>query len=211
MRKSSVGGWAPFVFIGLLVAGLAYVYFSITGDLQNAKAVSWVLLILALVCALGFEFVNVRSGIKLVKYWFSITDEEQHFRFTMRIHAPLKPWKLSPMHLESRRRWEVYTRAKEVMPERTDIPEAPWWVVEAVDKKRARLNCINHLLTQLAIRRSIAIRWCCLSASIVPTTPVTRFLLACVCLSYFEAFLSNSASCDSDQRPAPVRRADQSR
>ena len=91
----------------------------------------------------------VRSGIKLIKYWFSITDDEQHLRFQMRIHDPLKQWKLSPMDLESRRRWEAYTKAKEAMLERTHIDVAPWWVVEAVDKKRARLNCIAHLLTQL--------------------------------------------------------------
>ncbi len=97
-----------------------------------------------------FEKMLVRSGIKLIKYWFSITDDEQHFRFMMRIHDPLKQWKLSPMDLESRRRWEAYTRAKEVMLERTHISEAPWWIVEAVDKKRARLNCIHHLLEQFA-------------------------------------------------------------
>ena len=96
-----------------------------------------------------FERMLIRSGIILVKYWFSITDHEQHNRFMMRIHDPLKQWKLSPMDLESRRRWELYTKAKEVMLERTHIPEAPWWVVEAVDKKRARLNCISHLLTQV--------------------------------------------------------------
>jgi polyphosphate kinase 2 len=96
-----------------------------------------------------FERMLVRSGIKLVKYWFSITDEEQNFRFGMRIHDPLKQWKLSPMDLESRRRWEAYTKAKEAMLERTHIPEAPWWVVEADDKKRARLNCIGHLLAQI--------------------------------------------------------------
>jgi polyphosphate kinase 2 (PPK2 family) len=90
----------------------------------------------------------VRSGIHLLKYWFSITDEEQHLRFLGRIHDPLKQWKLSPMDLESRRRWEDYTRAKEVMLERSHIPEARWWVVQAVDKKRARLNCIDHLLKQ---------------------------------------------------------------
>ena len=88
----------------------------------------------------------VRSGIMLFKYWFSITDEEQNFRFLMRIHDPLKQWKLSPMDVESRARWEAYTKAKESMLERTHIPEAPWWIVEAVDKKRARLNCISHLL-----------------------------------------------------------------
>ena len=93
------------------------------------------------------ERMLVRSGIILVKYWFSITDEEQHFRFLMRIRDPLKQWKLSPMDLESRRRWEAYTKAKEAMIEHTHIAEAPWWIVEAVDKKRARLNCIHHLLS----------------------------------------------------------------
>lgn len=95
-----------------------------------------------------FERMLVRSGIQLIKYWFSISDEEQHLRFLSRIHDPLKQWKLSPMDLESRRRWEDYTRAKEVMLERTHIAEAPWWVVPADDKKRARLNCIAHLLGQ---------------------------------------------------------------
>ena len=95
-----------------------------------------------------FERMLVRSGIKLAKYWFSITDEEQHRRFLMRIRDPLKQWKLSPMDLQSRVRWEAYTKAKEAMLEHTNIPEAPWWVVEAVDKKRARLNCIAHLLSQ---------------------------------------------------------------
>jgi len=96
-----------------------------------------------------FERMLVRSGIILVKYWFSITDEAQQMRFTQRIEDPLKQWKLSPMDVESRARWEDYTRAKEIMLERTHIPESPWWVVEAVDKKRARLNCIAHLLTQV--------------------------------------------------------------
>jgi polyphosphate kinase len=96
-----------------------------------------------------FERMLVRSGTILLKYWFSITDEEQQFRFNMRIVDPLKQWKLSPMDVESRRRWEDYTRAKETMLERTHIPEAPWWVVEAVDKKKARLNCIAHFLSQI--------------------------------------------------------------
>jgi polyphosphate kinase 2 (PPK2 family) len=96
-----------------------------------------------------FERMLVRSGIVLIKYWFSITDEEQHQRFMERIQDPLKQWKLSPMDLESRRRWELYTKAKEVMLERTHIPEARWWVVEGVDRRRARLNCIHHLLTQV--------------------------------------------------------------
>ena len=95
-----------------------------------------------------FERMLVRSGIRLIKYWFSISDQEQHLRFLARIHDPLKQWKLSPMDLESRRRWEEYTKAKEVMLERSHIPEAPWWVVHANDKKRARLNCIHHLLQQ---------------------------------------------------------------
>ncbi len=95
-----------------------------------------------------FERMLVRSGIHLMKYWFSITDDEQHVRFLGRIHDPLKQWKLSPMDLESRRRWEDYTRAKETMLERSHIPEAPWWVVQAVDKKKARLNFMHHLLQQ---------------------------------------------------------------
>lgn len=96
-----------------------------------------------------FEKMLVRSGIQLIKYWFSISDDEQSLRFMGRIHDPLKQWKLSPMDLESRRRWEEYTKAKEIMFERTHIPEAPWWVVQADDKKKARLNCIHHLLSQI--------------------------------------------------------------
>jgi len=96
-----------------------------------------------------FEKMLVRSGILLIKYWFSISDEEQHVRFTMRIKDPLKQWKLSPMDLESRRRWEAYTKAKETMLERSHIPEARWWIVEGNDKKRARLNCMAHLLAQI--------------------------------------------------------------
>ncbi len=96
-----------------------------------------------------FEKMLVRSGIQVIKYWFSISDDEQYSRFLGRIHDPLKQWKLSPMDLESRSRWEDYTRAKEIMLERTHIPEAPWWIVQAVDKKKARLNCIHHLLQQM--------------------------------------------------------------
>jgi polyphosphate kinase 2 len=96
-----------------------------------------------------FERMLVRSGIILIKYWFSITDNEQYRRFLARIHDPLKQWKLSPMDLESRRRWEAYTSAKELMLERTHIPEARWWIVEADDKKKARLNCIRHFLQQI--------------------------------------------------------------
>jgi polyphosphate kinase 2 len=96
-----------------------------------------------------FEQMLIDSGIILLKYWFSITDDEQHLRFQMRIHDPIKQWKLSPMDLESRVRWEQYTKAKEATMERTHLPNSPWWVVEAVDKKKARLNCIHHLLSQI--------------------------------------------------------------
>jgi polyphosphate kinase len=96
-----------------------------------------------------FERMLARSGIKLIKYWFSITDQEQQLRFLMRVHDPIKQWKLSPMDLQSRARWEDYTKTKEEMFERTNVPEAPWWIVEGNDKKRARLNCIHHLLGQV--------------------------------------------------------------
>ncbi|MBV9190321.1 MAG: polyphosphate kinase 2 [Betaproteobacteria bacterium] len=95
------------------------------------------------------ERMLVRSGIVLLKYWFSISDDEQHLRFQMRMRDPMKQWKLSPMDLESRRLWEAYTKAKEAMLERTHIPEARWWVVQADDKKAARLNCVAHLLSQI--------------------------------------------------------------
>jgi len=96
-----------------------------------------------------FERMLVRSGIRLIKYWFSITDEEQQLRFLMRVHDPLKQWKLSPMDLQSRVRWEAYTKAKEETFKRTNIPESPWYIVKGNDKKRARLNCIHHLLEQI--------------------------------------------------------------
>jgi len=96
-----------------------------------------------------FETMLVRSGIILIKYWFSISDDQQNLRFEMRNRDPMKQWKLSPMDLESRRRWEDYTKAKEEMLARTHIPEARWWIVEGDDKKRARLNCIAHLLSQI--------------------------------------------------------------
>jgi polyphosphate kinase 2 len=96
-----------------------------------------------------FERMLSRSGIQLIKYWFSISDEEQEFRFRCRINDPFKQWKLSPMDVEARRRWELYTKAKEVMFERTHLKDSPWWVVQGVDKKKARLNCIHHLLSQV--------------------------------------------------------------
>ena len=99
-----------------------------------------------------FERMLVRSGIILLKYWFSISDEEQQLRFMMRIHDPMKQWKLSPMDLESRIRWEQYTKAKEEMFERTSISEAPWYIVEGNDKKRERLNCMEHILSRIPYR-----------------------------------------------------------
>ena len=97
-----------------------------------------------------FERMLVRSGIIVLKYWFSISDEEQQLRFMMRIHDPMRQWKLSPRDLESRVRWEDYTKAKEEMFSRTNIPEAPWYIVEGNDKKRERLNCIEHILSQIS-------------------------------------------------------------
>jgi len=96
-----------------------------------------------------FERMLVRSGIKLVKYWFSVSDAEQERRFQARIDDPTKRWKLSPMDLQSRARWVEYSRAKDEMFNYTDIKQAPWFVVHADNKRRARLNCISHLLTQL--------------------------------------------------------------
>ncbi|WP_137152542.1 polyphosphate kinase 2 [Devosia sp. FKR38] len=96
-----------------------------------------------------FERMLVGSGIILIKFWFSISNEEQEFRFRMRIDDPLKQWKLSPMDMESRRHWEDYTKAKEDMLQRTHRPESPWWIVDADDKKRARLNTIAHLLSAI--------------------------------------------------------------
>jgi polyphosphate kinase 2 len=96
-----------------------------------------------------FERMLVRSGIVLVKYWFSVSDTEQEKRFQARLQDPTKRWKLSPMDLEARNRWVDFSRAKDAMFAATDIPEAPWWVVEADSKKRARLNVITHLLGQV--------------------------------------------------------------
>ena len=96
-----------------------------------------------------FERMLVRSGIILIKYWFSVSDEEQRRRFQARIDNPLKRWKLSPMDLESQRRWVDYSRAKDEMFVHTDIEEAPWWVVDCTVKKRGRLNCITHLLSMI--------------------------------------------------------------
>ena len=96
-----------------------------------------------------FENMIIRSGIVLINYWFSITDDEQHLRFMMRINDPLKQWKLSPMDLQSRARWEMYTKAKEHMLEKTHTKNSPWWIIDGNDKKKARINCIAHLLSQI--------------------------------------------------------------
>ena len=95
----------------------------------------------------SFEELVLDDGIVLVKYWFSVSDEEQERRFQERIRKPRKRWKLSPMDLESRARWIDYSKAKDAMFERTDTARSPWWVVNADDKRRARLNCIRHLLS----------------------------------------------------------------
>lgn len=94
-----------------------------------------------------FEWMLIRSGIILIKYWFSVSDEEQERRFQARIEDPTKRWKLSPMDLESRARWVEYSKSKDEMFAHTDIKQAPWYVVNADNKKRARLNCIHHLLS----------------------------------------------------------------
>ena len=96
-----------------------------------------------------FERMLIRSGIILIKYWFSVSDEEQERRFQNRIHDPTKRWKLSPMDLESRAKWVEYSKAKDTMFAYTDVKQSPWYVVGADDKKRARLNCISHLLSMI--------------------------------------------------------------
>ncbi|MBM5803090.1 MAG: polyphosphate kinase 2 [Cyanobacteria bacterium K_DeepCast_35m_m2_155] len=99
-----------------------------------------------------FERMLVRSGIVLLKYWFSVSDDEQEARFQARIDDPTRRWKLSPMDLEARNRWQDFSAAKDAMFARTNIPEAPWFTVEADDKRRARLNCIQHLLGKVPYR-----------------------------------------------------------
>ena len=143
-----------------------------------------------------FERMLVRSGIILLKYWFSITDEEQQLRFQMRIHDPMKQWKLSPMDLEARIRWEQYTKAKEEMFERTSIEEAPWYIVEGNDKKRERLNCMEHILSQIPYseipHEKVSLRNACLiritSAVRLPT------------ISIFRRFTDRKAVCRSPGR-----------
>lgn len=100
-----------------------------------------------------FERMLIQSGIILIKYWFSVSAEEQEHRFRRRIEDPTRRWKISAMDLESRARWIDYSRAKDQMFLNTDIPDSPWWVIEANDKRRARLNCIHHLLSQIPYER----------------------------------------------------------
>ena len=117
-----------------------------------------------------FEEMLLRSNIKLIKYWFSVSDEEQERRFQDRLSDPSKHWKLSPMDLESRRRWVDYSRAKDVMFARTDTRLSPWWVVEADNKRRARLNTIAHLLSSIPYVYEPKPRPSCPSARTTPTT-----------------------------------------
>ena len=100
-----------------------------------------------------FERMLVEDGLLLRKYWFSVSDSEQEARFRSRLEDPMRRWKLSPMDLESITRWEDYSRAKDQMMVHTDIPESPWWVVESDDKRRARLNMIQHLLSTVDYRQ----------------------------------------------------------
>jgi polyphosphate kinase len=95
----------------------------------------------------GFEALVRDNGITLVKYWFEVSEKEQHRRFLRRIEDPMRRWKLSSMDLESHHRWYDYSRARDAMFEATDIPQSPWYVVQTDDKERARLNCISHLLS----------------------------------------------------------------
>ena len=100
-----------------------------------------------------FERLLINDGILLTKYWFSVSDEEQERRFAARMTDPLRRWKISPMDLEARLHWVDYSRAKDEMFVQTDTPESPWFVVDGDDKKRARLNCISHLLTRVPYDR----------------------------------------------------------
>src|ERR1039457_7006441 len=96
-----------------------------------------------------FEEMLVRSGIYLIKYWFSVSDEEQERRFLERMRNPIKRWKLSPMDIKSRELWVEYSKAKDVLLARTDTRTSPWYMIDADNKKKARLNCIAHLLHQI--------------------------------------------------------------
>ena len=143
-----------------------------------------------------FERMLVRAGILLIKYWFSITDEEQQFRFLMRIHDPLKQWKLSPMDVQSRARWERYTRAKEEMLQRTHIPEARWWVVEAVDKKGRGSIAFRIYSRKFPMGMFIARPWC--SQSDYATQPIIakRSPLKCMSPADIEIRTCTRKPCD---------------
>ena len=117
-----------------------------------------------------FERMLVDDGLILVKYWFSVSDEEQERRFRARLDDPLKRWKLSPVDLAARDRWADYSRAKDVMFERTDIPECRWYTVEGDDKRSARLNCIAHLLSRIPYQPVAATR-----VELPPREPEARY------------------------------------
>lgn len=127
-----------------------------------------------------FEDMLVGSGIVLIKFWFSISNEEQEFRFWMRIDDPLKQWKLSPMGMESRRHWEDYTKAKEDMLARTHTANSSWWVVDADDKKRARLNTIAHLFEAIPYADAPKVEVCCPNISGIRTMLAGRCRPKCM-------------------------------
>ncbi len=137
-----------------------------------------------------FERMLVQSGIIPVKYSFSITDQEQNMRFLMRIHDPLKQWKLSPMDLESRRRWERYTSAKEEMLERTHIPKARWWVVEGSTRKKRGLIASITCCSKYPTKTCHTSRSSCPSANTSRITPVVRFPMIFTCRRCISACLA---------------------
>jgi polyphosphate kinase 2 (PPK2 family) len=104
------------------------------------------------ICPLVEQFVTAH-GVRLIKYWLEVSDKEQKRRFEARLKDPLRQWKLSPMDLPSRRRWFDYSRARDMMLDATDTPHAPWHILRSDDKKRARLNCIRHLLSQIPYKK----------------------------------------------------------
>jgi polyphosphate kinase len=128
-----------------------------------------------------FEKMLIRAGIILIKYWFSVNDEEQEKRFQERMSNPIKRWKLSPMDLQSRRHWVDYSRAKDEMFAHTDIKKSPWHVVNADNKKRARLNCITHLLRRIPYHDMIPVELP------LPTRQHTRYKRPGISTNHFVA------------------------
>ena len=153
-----------------------------------------------------FERMLVRSGIILVKYWFSITDPEQNLRFLMRVHDPLKQWKLSPMDLQSRRRWEEYTKAKEEMLARTHIPEARWWVVDGNRQASRAAELHPSPAAAGAVQRCrSAKRSCCPSASTSPTTHARRCPRRCTCRRFID-WTRDHSRCHPERSEGPFLR-----